>query len=217
MFSITVYSRPFTVSHKAGDCRSARPSKTTHLCSLWCRHQCTQLCRDGVTVPSGPAGPQHLQTFTRAAHNPFPVDLKHGRDRHRPSPLCLRAGISSSKEFSPFLIPPNSDRGCSWQELCSPDPVHWLPASPQQQRALPCATAVPWWPCGSQVWGAGGSWLPLYVFPGGIIIRDTLGCEGWAECSEHPQAEQMLLEKLHQAPKAMGVIAMVLGALGRSE
>lgn len=67
------------------------------------------------------------------------------------------------------------------------------------------------------MWGAGGSWLPLYVFPGGIIIRDTLGCEGWAECSEHPQAEQMLLEKLHQAPKAMGVIAMVLGALGRPE
>lgn len=49
------------------------------------------------------------------------------------------------------------------------------------------------------------------------MIRDTVGLEGWEERSEHPQAEQMLLEKLLQAPMAMGVIAKVLGILGRPE
>lgn len=117
MLTITVYSRPFTVSHKAGDCRSARPSKTTHLCSLWGRHQCTQLCKDGVTMPRGPAEAQHLQTFTRATHNPSPVGLKHGKT-DTPSP-------------PPFPLMPPSALGCSWRDLCSPGPVCWLPASPQ--------------------------------------------------------------------------------------
>lgn len=113
MFSITVYSRPFTVSHKAGDCRSARPSKTTHLCSLGCRHQHMQLCRDGVTVPRGPAGPS---TWT-----PSPEPLPSGSEaweRQRP-PLpyllpCLSPGVSSSREFSPFLVQPWAAPGRSF-------------------------------------------------------------------------------------------------------
>lgn len=61
--------------------------------------------------------------------------------------------------------------------------------------------------------GVGSSWrlaAPLCL-PSETIIRDTLGWEGCAECSEHPQAEQML----HQAPTSMGVIAVLLGVLGR--
>lgn len=115
MFSITVYSRPFTVNHKAGDCRSARPSKTTHLCSLWGRLRCTQLHGDGVTMPRGPAEPQHLQTFTRATHNPFPVGLKQEKDRpYLPTPLPPHAS------FSPGLLleGPLLSRSC----LLAPSP-----------------------------------------------------------------------------------------------
>lgn len=200
MFSITVYSRPFTVNNKAGDCSLPGPQKQP-IC-VPCGAGTSAHSSAGMGSPC--QGAQLNPSTCKPSPEPpiqTPVGLKHGKDRHSlPTLLCPHAS------FSPGLLLEGP--------LLSRTSAPSLPTARSKglcQVPLLSLGGCLAYRCREQV-EAG---CPSNVFPSKIIIKDILQLQGWAECCEHPQAEQTLLEKLHQAPMAMGVIAMVLGVLWR--
>lgn len=200
MFSITAQYRAL---------RSRQPSRSLQVCrSLETEPTSGSSAEAPSAGCSAGHGAPRLSCTPAPAHlhhsHPFPADRVHGRDGtppHAPGTASASAGTSPPS-------PPNqhtSALGCSGQELCSPHPTLWLPASPQQV-ARGCAVGHCPPPRGSA--GCGGKHHAGALPAGASVPRDGKARVDW---SEHPQAEQMLLEKLHQASTAVGVFAMALG------
>lgn len=199
----------FSITAQYWALRSRQPSR-----SLQVRRSLETEPTSGSSAEAPSAGCCAGHGAPRLSCTPAPADLHHScpspfpggsgaRERRDPPPRP-RDSISSGRDISPFPTQPTrfSPGLLRARALL---PTLWLPAS-LQQVARGCAVGHCPPPRGSA--GCGGRHHAGALPAGASVPRDGKARVDW---SEHPQAEQMLLEKLHQASTAVGVFAMALG------